>query len=147
VVLAAFAFVASKPRSNTTLLGTMAGVAFLALAGAGVAGAAKGERTFEPAREPTTEAFSLVAKGTKFNKDALTVPAGKPFTVNFTNEDSGTYHNVAIWTEKAGGKPVMNGEPIKGVEKLRYTFEIRDPGTYAFRCDFHANMVGTVNAE
>lgn|GEM_PF-4451103 len=147
VLLATFAFLASRPRNDRTLLGTLGGVTLLALVAAGVAGAAKGERRFEPAADTNRNVFALVARGTKFNRDSLTVPGGQPITVKFTNDDPGTYHNVAVYTAKEGGKPVAESQPVQGPQKTTYTYTFADPGTFAFRCDFHSNMVGTLTVE
>ncbi|MDQ1395600.1 MAG: hypothetical protein QOG64_859 [Acidimicrobiaceae bacterium] len=147
LVLAGFAFVAARPRSGRTLLGLLGGAALVALAAAGIAGAAKGERQFEPAAAVNPNVFSLTAKNTQFSKSQLTVKAGTEVTISFHNDDPGIYHNVGIYTAPKGGSPVADGQPIKGVDKKAYVFDIKAPGTYAFRCDFHANMVGTLTVQ
>jgi plastocyanin len=147
VVLAGFAFVASRPRSGRVLLGLLGGIALVALAAAGIAGAAKGERKFEPAAAVNANLYSLTARNTQFSKSQLTVKAGTPITIVFHNDDPAIYHNVAIYTAPKGGSPVADGQPIQGVNKKAYVFTIPQPGTYAFRCDFHANMVGTLTVQ
>ena len=42
---------------------------------------------------------------------------------------------------------IVNGQPVQGVKKIVYTFSVSQPGTYAFRCDFHANMTGTLTVK
>jgi len=85
-----------------------------------------------------------VAKNTQFNKDQLTVKAGQNYTLTFTNGDLDIYHNVAIYTAATNGAPIQNFRPIKGLSRAVYDGTApKTPGTYAFKCDFHANMVGT----
>ena len=142
-VLMGFAFIASRPRTGSRILAVLAGITLVAVAGAGVAGATKGERDFEKS-EPAEPTFKVVAKSTQFNVPQLQVPGGKKFAVQFTNKDSGIYHDVAVYTEE--GKPVVAGQPIAGVKKTKYEWNI-PPGKYTFRCDFHANMTGTLIAQ
>ncbi|MFL6111834.1 MAG: cupredoxin domain-containing protein [Catenulispora sp.] len=146
LVLLGFWFLASRPRSNKVLLGTLGGVAMVSLAAAGIAGAANGERTFEEHEVPAN-VFSLTAKNTQFSKSVINAKAGT-VTVVFHNDDAGTYHNVGVYTAPSGGKPVVNsGQPIQGVDRKTYQFSLSQPGTYSFRCDFHLNMVGTLNVQ
>ena len=112
--------------------------------GAGIAGASSGERTFEE-HEVAFNVTSLTAKNTQFSRSIINAKAGKVVIV-FHNDDAGTFHNVGIYTAPSGGKPVVNaGQPVQGVDKKAYTFDLPNTGTYSFRCDFHVNMVGTLN--
>ena len=134
---------ASRPRARGTILAVLGGITLVAVAGAGVAGAAKGEREFEK-KGTSPQIVRVVAKNTKFNVTELQVPAGEKFTLHFSNEDAGIYHDVSVYTES--GKPVVAGQPIAGVDKTNYLWDIA-PGKYTFRCDFHANMTGTLTAQ
>jgi plastocyanin len=148
VVLAIFSVIALRPHVSTRVLGALVGVGAIVLVSAGAAGAAKGEREFENKNEPTTQEIELVAKNVSFDQSQLTVKAGKPFVIQFSNEDVGTYHNVGVYTAQTGGSPVADGQPVKGAKRINYTFTApTSPGTYAFRCDFHANMVGTLTVQ
>ena len=147
IVLAAFAFLATRPRATSTIMGMLGGFALLALAAAGIAGASTGEREFEPAVAAPVNVVSLTAKGTQFSKSAINVKAGHDVTVKFHNQDAGTYHNVAVYTRGTPAKPVDAGQPVKGVNHQTYVFKNIQAGTYTFRCDFHANMVGTLTVQ
>lgn len=140
-ILAAFAFVASRPRTGRNLLTALGAVTLVAVAGAGVAGAAKGPREFE--KKDEQKQVTVVAKNTQFGTAQITLDAKAGEQVLFRNEDPGIYHNISVYTQVQGGKPLEAGPPIRGVEKKLYTFQLQ-PGTYGFRCDFHANMVGTL---
>ena len=142
LVLLIFALVAARPRISRTVTTAVVGVVAISLATAGVAGAAKGERPFEK-REPGTHEVDITAKDTSYDTKVLSAPAKQHFHVRFANRDPGIYHNVGIYTQKTN-QPVVDGQPIAGVAKITYDFIIDTPGTYDFRCDFHANMVGTL---
>src|SRR3954452_2573529 len=142
-VMGAFAFIASRPRARGTILAVLGGITLVAVAGAGVAGAAKGEREFEK-KGTSPPVIGMVAKNTQFSVKQLQVPAGQPFTLHFANEDAGIYHDVSVYTE--AGKPVVAGQPLVGVGRTKYDWNI-PPGTYTFRCDFHANMTGTLTSQ
>jgi plastocyanin len=146
LTLLVFTLLATRPSVSRKVIAVIVAIAGIGLVSAGVAGAAKGERKFEP-QEPAIQQLSLVAKNTQYNKNALIAPANAKFEIKFSNEDAGVYHNVAIWTQQSGGSPIMNGQPLQGVKTIVYTFEVPQPGTYAFRCDFHANMTGTLTVK
>jgi plastocyanin len=146
LTLLVFALLASRASVSKKVISAVIAIAGIGLVSAGVAGAAKGERKFET-REPAITQLSLVAKNTQYDKNALQAPAKEKFEIRFSNEDAGVYHNVAIWTQQSGGSPIVNGQPLQGVNRITYTFEVPQPGTYAFRCDFHANMTGTLTVK
>jgi plastocyanin len=145
-VLVIFALLATRPHVSRGVITAVVAVAGVTLVSAGVAGAAIGERKFHP-HEPHGTELLLVAKNTQFDKKDLEAPAGQKFTLRFVNDDANVYHNVGIYTALSGGSPVVDGEPVKGVAEADYTFEVPNPGTYGFRCDFHVNMVGTLNVK
>jgi plastocyanin len=145
LVLVIFSLLATRARLSRGLITVIVTIAGVGLATAGVAGAAKGERKFERPESETTQ-LTLVAKDTTFNKNTLEAPAGETFQIKFTNDDSAVYHNVGVYTQP-GAKPVVDGQPISGVNKITYNFEVPSPGTYTFKCDFHANMTGTLTVK
>lgn len=146
LVLAMFAILASRQHVSKGVMTAIVAITGIGLVGAGVAAAAIGERDIEPHEAHITE-VGITAKDTQFDKKELDVPASEEFVIDFKNEDEGVYHNVAVYTEAAGGKPIVAGEPVEGIDDITYHFEIPDPGTYAYRCDFHANMTGTLVAK
>jgi len=89
--------------------------------------------------------IDLIAKNIAFNKNTITVPAGAQVTVNFDNQDSGTPHNFAVYTDSSASKSVFVGQIIAGPKTMMYTFAApTTPGNYFFRCDAHpSKMTGT----
>ncbi|MDP3878877.1 MAG: cupredoxin domain-containing protein [Dehalococcoidales bacterium] len=83
--------------------------------------------------------MQLAADAIAFDKNVLTVPAGSQVTLVFNNnEDPVIFHNVAVYTTRAAGEPVMVGEFIPGGASITYQFTAPStPGTYYFRCDIH----------
>jgi len=143
LVLFACFWIASRPRLGSSVLIGLAALAGVAVVGAGVAGASQGERHFEE-KGAAPAPLKVEAKGVKFLQTDLSAPANQTVTLVFKNDDAGTYHNVAVYTSKdANATPLFNGAGVKGAKTTKYTFKTPDPGTYTFRCDFHANMVGT----
>jgi len=146
MLLIVFFALARQHRLNRTVIVTIGGFAFVALVAAGSFSAASGFRTFEhPAEASTPPPTTVVAQGTAYKTKQITVTQGREASIVFQNLDAGTYHNIAVYTERSGGSPVWNGPPIEGVKKITYNqvFTVA-PGTYTFRCDFHPTaMIGT----
>lgn len=148
VILLACAFVAYRPRVGPGALLGLIVVAALVAGGAGVYGAAAGEREFHPHHEGEHE-IEVVAKDTAFEQKKLEVPAGEEVHVAFHNEDP-ILHNFAVYTPGADnttvGDPVFAGRPAIEREVI-LQMEIAKPGNYVFVCDFHPNMRGDLVAE
>ena len=146
LLLVVFFALARQHKVNRTVIVTMGGFAFVALIAAGSYSAAAGFRTFEhPAAASTPPPTTVVAQGTAYKTKEITVTQGRVASIVFHNLDAGTYHNIAVYTERSGGSPVWNGQPIQGTKKITYNqvFTV-PPGTYTFRCDFHPTaMIGT----
>jgi plastocyanin len=87
---------------------------------------------------------TLTAKNIAFDKKDLSFQAGAPATIHFKNDDSGTPHNVAVYTGPDATTVVFRGEIVTGSTTTDYKFDAPGPGTYFFRCDVHTNMTGTV---
>jgi plastocyanin len=87
---------------------------------------------------------SITASGLQFNTDSLTFEAGKPTQFTFNNDDQGTPHNLAIYTDDTLKQALFQGKIITGVAKGDYTIPALKPGTYYFHCDVHPDMNGTV---
>jgi plastocyanin/uncharacterized membrane protein len=145
VLLAVFFLLSSRPRLSRTTVGLLAGVSVIALIVAGGVSAGSGYRTFENHNEGA-EPIKETAKNLAYSVKEITVTAGQPARITFDNLDSGTYHNVAVYSSNPGGTPIWTGEPIKGVRKITYDTVFPTAGKYAFRCDFHSTtMLGTFN--
>ena len=148
VILLACAFVAYRPHIGPGAMLGLIVVAALAAGGAGVYGAAAGEREFEP-HEGREQEIEVRAKDTAFEQKKLEVPAGEAVHVKFLNEDP-ILHNFAVYTPGADatsvGDPVFAGRPSVDRE-VALQMEITEPGNYVFVCDFHPNMRGDLVAE
>jgi plastocyanin len=98
--------------------------------------------------QPATT-IKLVAKDIAFDKPCIAVAAGKPFTIDFDNQDAGTPHNVDIYTDSSA-KTHLGGakdatDTIAGPATTTYDISSLDPGNYYFQCDIHpTQMNGTL---
>ncbi|MEO8437469.1 MAG: cupredoxin domain-containing protein [Chloroflexota bacterium] len=85
------------------------------------------------------------AKGIAFVETAFSAPASKPFTIEFTNSDAGTPHNVEL--KDGGGTVVFKGEVFAGEATKVYQVPAEPAGTYTFFCVVHQNMTGTATLQ
>jgi plastocyanin len=58
--------------------------------------------------------ISIMARNMAFNTSTITVPASSAVTINFDNQDSGIYHNIAIYTDASANIPFFIGMPVIG---------------------------------
>jgi plastocyanin len=140
IVLFGLALIAARlPQLRSSALIAVAVFAAVAVVAAGGVGAATGERTFENKAEGGEPIVDVVAQNTAYDKKVITVPAkASKIRIVFDNKDTGTYHNVAVYT--SDGKPLFNGKPVpKGI--VDYDLAPPPPGTYRFLCDFHASLM------
>jgi plastocyanin len=87
----------------------------------------------------------VVAEGIKWTETAITVPAGKPFTLALTNRDAATPHDVVI--KDARGANIFKGALVTGPAVVVYDVPAIPAGQYTFVCTVHPNMTGTVTAQ
>lgn len=166
-IITASALVAALPRLRTAILvGALAFGAVL-LGGAGVlAMVVSPAARLETGREGPGEGGehgpipggTCEPSGTKltivappgaltggFDKKCLAVPAAKPFTIEFDNEDQGLIHNVNIYTDPSASESLLHPPSegaITGPDEITYEGEpIDEPGRYFFRCDFHPTVM------
>ena len=102
-----------------------------ALAGCGGGTAATGGAA--PARGAITSSTRLAIRDFAFHQQTITVAQGA--TVTWTNQDSSTH------TVTADDRSFTSG-PLAQGRTFRHTF--RGPGTYAYHCEIHQYMTGTV---
>jgi plastocyanin len=88
---------------------------------------------------------NLQAKDIKFLEASFTGPAGRPFTIAFTNEDNGTLHNVEL--RDGGGTSVFRGDVFNGVATKVYDVPAQPAGQYTFVCTVHTTMTGTATLQ
>ncbi|HXF72533.1 MAG TPA: DUF2269 family protein [Actinomycetota bacterium] len=81
---------------------------------------------------------------TAFSTDRLEAPAGEAFVIEFANQEPGVPHNVAVYADPGFAEAVFVGAYVDGPGTARYVVDPLDPGTYAFRCDLHPAMTGSL---
>ena len=91
--------------------------------------------------------LKISAQGIAYDTDTLEVPANTPFQIEFTNNDAGIPHNVAIHEGTPTGAEVWKGDIFNGVETRVYDVPALPAGTYGFVCTVHPNMTGTLTAK
>jgi plastocyanin len=95
-----------------------------------------------------TDTVQIVAQNVAFTPETscIQVPAGKPFTIHFDNQDAGTQHDVAIFPSATELTTVLFRPPdlLTGVASTDYQVDALDAGTYFFHCDVHPTMTGSV---
>ena len=124
------------------LLTTVA-LAAVALAAA-ACGTTNAGQPAAPAASVDPNAPAVVAKDLKFVTAEVKVPAGKPFGLSFSNQESAP-HNVAIYTDSSASQALFKGD-IFSSETRVYQVPALAPGSYFFRCDVHPDMTGTIVA-
>jgi plastocyanin len=92
---------------------------------------------------PAGDAVSITAKDLKFAESQVSVKADKAFSIDFDNQDSAP-HNVKI--SAASGAEVFKGEIVSST-KVVYAVPALAAGTYAFICEVHPDMKGTITAQ
>jgi plastocyanin len=98
------------------------------------------------AKGPAAPAVEIAAQNLAFDKKELIVPAGKPFTLNFNNQEAQP-HNVAILKSQGSTEVFLREPPAPGPKKISYKVKAIPEGSYYFQCDVHPTMSGTVKAE
>lgn len=99
---------------------------------------------------PTAPAVDLVltARNIEFDRRALRIQGGQPFTIGFRNEDPiSIVHDVDI--RSVAGVTLQDKTPIDGGTQRIYQFDALEPGTYEFICSIHPipGMTGTLTVE
>jgi plastocyanin len=87
---------------------------------------------------------AIAAHDIQFDEKELDFPADAPSTLQFNNEDPGTPHNVAIYTDDSLSKKLFSFDPFTGPAEKSFPVPPLPAGEYFFHCDVHPNMQGTV---
>jgi plastocyanin len=94
--------------------------------------------------DPASPRISAV--GIAFDTAALAVPADRPFTLIFENREN-VPHNVSIYTDSSRQDRRFEGAVFSGPTTRWYPVPALAPGTYAFFCDVHPDMTGSLVAK
>jgi plastocyanin len=109
-------------------------------AGGGASGSAAPATPAGPAADVT-----IVAEQIAFTTPDVSAPAGKAFTIAFTNKDQGTQHNVEI--KKPDGSDAFKGQIVTGPTTTTYNVPALPAGSYTFNCSVHPTMTGTLTVK
>ena len=102
-----------------------------------------GDKGPPPDLTPSTS-LQLRAKSLKFDKKYLATTAGADVTLSLNNQDGGTSHNFALYTDRGARENLFRGDVFQGKKTVDYRFRAPStPGNYFFRCDTHPDMNGT----
>jgi len=89
--------------------------------------------------------LKIAAQNIAFDTTQEAVPANTAFQIQFTNNDAGVPHNVAI--HDSSNSEIFKGEIFPGVAEKTYDVQALPAGEYTFVCDVHPNMTGSLTAE
>ncbi len=95
--------------------------------------------------QPAAAGVIITALNIEFNPQAVSVPAGQPFTIQLLNRDQDVPHNIQV--SDANGNVLVKSEIIRGPATLTIGVPALAAGTYPFTCIVHPNMTGTITAE
>src|SRR5438132_66695 len=146
-ILAVASVVASRPQvTGASLLSMVGGVTGIAMLTGGLA-----LLLGQPTQEAQPVIVALTApKGAAtngFQTKSLSAPAAYPFTIAFTNDDTGVQHNVVVAAQKTADPTgaIAAGQPVTGVGTVDVPVSPLTAGSYYFFCAFHpTTMFGTL---
>ncbi len=90
---------------------------------------------------------TVVAQGVAFTEgDCIQAGAGEAFSIEFDNKDTGTQHNIEIFSgPDPTGDTIFQGDLVTGPDQATYDVPALDAGTYAFNCVVHPTvMIGEI---
>ncbi len=86
----------------------------------------------------------MVAADLAFDTDTIELAPDVENTITFDNQDAGTPHNIAIYTDDSLSESLFVGDLVTGPDTVEYTIPPIPAGEYYFHCDVHPTMSGTV---
>jgi plastocyanin len=131
------------PENGDLRLGTYAEIPDLKI---GVPSPAPSAATAPPTAtcKPEGTSLEITAEGLAFDKTCLAAPADQAFEIVFHNNDAGTTHNVAIYTDNSLAESLFVGDAVLGPADQTYPVDPLSAGDYFFQCDYHpTSMTGT----
>lgn len=121
----------------------------LALGGGGVSDPAALNINRQPHEVIPEDAPVIVAQNAQdFETEEVEMACCADVVLVFDNQDEGVKHNVWIVGLEGGepntGDEIFKGEIFSGGAKQAYRFAAPEAGEYAFLCEVHLNMRGTI---
>ena len=93
--------------------------------------------------EPSGTSLSIVASGTKFDKDCLAAPANQAVTISYENKDT-IGHNLVLLKSHTSTDVLARADVFTGPRTVTLNVPGQPAGTYAFHCEVHPRvMMGT----
>jgi plastocyanin len=94
---------------------------------------------------PNGTELTQTASHTSFQERCLAAPAGRPFTINFTNADQGTMHDIHIFSADPMKEPnatsFFTGQIVTGPTTITYRVDPLSAGVFFFHCDIHPTLM------
>jgi plastocyanin len=101
-----------------------------------------------PSAPAGSTVLQITAKGQLFDKRTLTAAAGQPVVLQFDNQDAGTIHNFALYTNRSATTKIYASDLITGPKVDNLSFTAPAAGSYYYRCDVHPDtMTGTFTSK
>ena len=91
------------------------------------------------------DAIALSTSNLTFSTSELSVPADRPFTIVLDILESAA-HDVTIYKDDSWSSLVYKEDARTGPGTFVFNVPALAAGTYAFRCEIHPTMIGTVTA-
>ena len=98
-----------------------------------------------PATTAPGVTLRIAALYLRFDESALSASAGRDITVQFSNCENGTPHNVHFFVgPDASGRSLAASAIEPGPVEQKIPLGALPAGLYYFKCDVHATMDGTL---
>jgi amicyanin len=93
--------------------------------------------TVTPAKIPSTKTYNISIANFAFNSKTLTINKGD--TITWTNNDSVPHQVKGDTLTSLSGPVITNGQS--------YSYTFNNIGTFAYHCNIHPSMLGSVTVQ